>query len=85
MSPLYSMAYIKDGKKGVMLVNKKAQTQTVTITGAKGGTALVVEVALEGPDAAEPAFAPQIQKQLSADGELTLGPFGIAVITELDM
>jgi hypothetical protein len=43
----------------------------------------VVEVATEGPDAEEPGFAPIIAKELTADGTLMLGPFGVAVVTEL--
>ena len=74
-----------DDKKGLLLVNKKAQKMKATIEGAKGGNALVVEVATEGPDKEEPAFAPQIAKKLSTDGVLQLGPFGVAVITELQL
>jgi hypothetical protein len=55
----------------------------VTIDGAVGGNALVVEVPTSGPEAAEPGFAPQIAKSISADGVLALGPFGVAVVTEL--
>jgi hypothetical protein len=70
-------------KKGLLLVNKKAQKMEVHINGAKGGNALVVEVATDGPDKEEPAFAPQIAKTISTDGVLQLGPFGVAVVTEL--
>ena len=80
---VYSMAYSKDGKKGILLVNKKQVGLEVTIGGATGGSALVVEVATEGPDAEEPGFAPIIAKELTADGTLMLGPFGVAVVTEL--
>ena len=70
-------------QKGLLLVNKKAQKVEVTVEGATGGNALVVEVATEGPDKEEPAFAPQIAKKLSGSGVLQLGPFGVAVVTEL--
>jgi hypothetical protein len=70
-------------KKGMLLVNKKAQKMEVIIKGAKGGNALVVEVATDGPDKEEPAFAPQIAKAINSDGMLQLGPFGVAVVTEL--
>ena len=32
----------------------------------------------------EPAFAPQIVKQLSNTGELELGPFAVAVLADLN-
>ena len=37
------------------------------------GIATVVEVATDGPNAAEPGFAPQVAKQIGADGLLNLG------------
>lgn len=77
------IADVMNDKKGLLLVNKKAQKMEVTVGGAKGGNALVVEVATEGPDKEEPAFAPQIAKQLNTDGVLQLGPFAVAVVTEL--
>ena len=75
---------VMEDKKGLLLVNKKAQHMSVTIGGATGGNALVVEVATEGPDKEEPAFAPQIAKKISKEGVLQLGPFGVAVVTELE-
>ena len=84
-TPLYSMPYTKAEKrtKGILLVNKRDTTLTVAVSGVVGGNALVVEVATEGPDAAEPGFAPPVAKELTTDGELTIGPFGVAVVTDL--
>jgi len=82
-SPVYALAYNKGGRNGLLLVNKKATAQTVAIAGVKGGLASVVEVATSGPNAEEPAFAPQVIKQISSSGSLVLGPFAVAVVTEL--
>ena len=81
---MYSLAYSKNGQRGIMLVNKKAQTLSVSIEEAAGGLATVVEVATSGPNADEPAFAPQVARKISSSGVLELGPFGVAVITKLD-
>ena len=83
--PVYVMPYVMEDTQGVLLVNKKQTAMDVTIDGVVGGSALVVEVALSGPDAAEPGFAPTVAKELSADGKLSLGPFGVAVVTQLRM
>jgi len=83
-SPVYALAYNKAGKNGLLLVNKKAVAQKVTVAGASGGVASVIEVATAGPNAEEPAFAPQIVKQLSNTGELELGPFAVAVLADLN-
>lgn len=82
--PLFAMPYVMHDKKGILLVNKKAQHMEVAIGGATGGNALIIEVATDGPDKEEPAFAPQIARKITEDGVLKLGPFGIAVITELE-
>ena len=82
--PVYALPYTRNGgEKGVLLINKKQTPQSVTIAGIEGGNALVVEVALEGPDAAEPGFASPLAKEISEDGVLVLGPFAVAVVTEL--
>ena len=72
------------GKKGVLLVNLKAKPATVRLSGVRAGVAQVVEVATEGPAAAEPGFAGKpFSRKLSAAGEIKLGPFAIAVVSEL--
>ena len=82
--PVYALPYTKKGVRGLMLVNKKAKALTVMIEGARGGQATVVEVATSGPNAEEPAFAPQVARRISSTGMLELGPFGVAVVTELE-
>jgi len=82
--PIYALPYTKNGERGIMIVNKKASPLNVTIAGVSGGLATVVEVATSGPNAKEPAFAPQIAKIISSAGVLELGPFGVAVVTKLE-
>jgi hypothetical protein len=52
----------------------------VTIAGAKGGSATVVEV---NQASTEPAVEPQIRKEISSEGALELAPYAVAVVTEL--
>jgi hypothetical protein len=52
----------------------------VMIAGAKGGSATVVEV---NQASTEPAMEPQIRKEISSGGALGLGPYAVAVVTEL--
>jgi hypothetical protein len=47
----------------------------------RGGDVTVVEVNTAGDFRNEPATAPPIQRQLSADGTLQLGPWAVAVVT----
>ena len=77
------MAYEMASKKGMLLVNLKARTQVLHLAGVHGGTATVIEVATAGPDAATPGFAKPATRQVSAAGEFSLGPFGIAVVSDL--
>ena len=72
----------KDGKKGVLVVNKKSVAMELTIKRAKGGEAMVVEVNTDS-GCSEPGFEPQVRRSISAAGVLSLGPFGVAVVTEL--
>lgn len=81
-SPVYVMPYIKDNRKGLLVVNKKAASLELKIAGATGGLATVVEVNTD-PKCSDPGFEPQVRKEISADGVLSVGPFGVAVVTEL--
>ena len=83
-SSIFAMPYTKDGKKGVLIVNKKAAAVELTIKGATGGQATVVEVNTD-PACSEPGFEPQIRKPISEAGVLSLGPFAVAVVTELTL
>ena len=83
-SSIFAMPYTKDGNKGVLLVNKKATAVELTIKGATGGQATVVEVNTD-PACSEPGFEPQIRKPISEAGVLSLGPFAVAVVTELTL
>ena len=83
-SSIFAMPYTKDGKKGVLIVNKKAAAVELTIKGATGGQATVVEVNTD-PACSEPGFEPQIHKPISEAGVLSLGPFAVAVVTELTL
>jgi hypothetical protein len=85
--PVHVMAYVKQGQPGMLLVNKVARHTTVQIVGegsdraVRGGDVTVVEVDTAGDFRNEPATAPPIQRQLSADGTLQLGPWAVAVVT----
>ena len=83
--PLYALPWHEDsdGRKGVLLVNKKSVPMQVTINGFDSSwTALSVEVATEGDGAAEPGYQPQVAKAVSAEGVISLGPFATAVLTQ---
>ena len=52
----------------------------LTIVGAKGGEATVVGV---NPGCSEPGFEPPVREAISDAGVLSIGPFAVAVVTEL--
>ena len=79
---VYVMPYMKAGKKGMLIVNKKSVGVQVSIKSAVGGQATVVEVNTD-PRCSEPGFEPQVRKIISAAGTLDLGPFAVAVVTKL--
>ena len=54
------------------------QAQRVTFAGLSCASATIVEVVGD-----EPGFQPPLARELSHDGALTLGPFGVAVLTDL--
>jgi hypothetical protein len=80
---LYVMPYIKGGKRGILLVNKRNNDVDVSIAGATGGTVTVV-----GVTGATPGLSPPVARQISKHGALGLGPFGVgvavAVITAIE-
>ena len=82
VDPVYVMPFEKAGKRGMLVVNKRSVPLELTIAGATGGHATAVEVNTE-PDCSEPGFEPQVAKEISAAGVLSLGPFAVAVVTEL--
>jgi len=79
---LYVMPYkmTDDGKKGILLVNKRPEALDLRFSGVIGGTATVVEVLPGDPEA---ALNPPIERQLGNDGSLKLGPFATAVVTRI--
>ena len=74
------MPYLMGGKRGALLINKKAVRTTVGLDGISGGLAAVVEV---DEASAEPGFAPPLSRIIGAKGELSLGPFAVAVLSDL--
>jgi len=83
-SVAYAMPYELDtpeNSRGVLLINKRGVPLTFTIAGATGGLASCVDGSGAGEDG--PGFAPPIVKRISAQGELTLGAYGVAVVTQL--
>ena len=79
-APIYAMPYLMGGKRGALLINKKAVRTTVGLDGISGGLAAVVEV---DEASAEPGFAPPLSRIIGAKGELSLGPFAVAVLSDL--
>jgi len=78
--PVHAMPYIMGGARGALLINKKAVRLEVRLEGVSGGVATMVEV---DEASAEPGLAPPISRPVSAGGMLSLGPFGVAVVSEL--
>jgi len=74
------MAYLMDGQRRALLINKKAVRATIRLEGISGGVASVVEV---DEASAEPGFAPPVARVISVGGELSLGPFAVAVLSDL--
>ena len=81
-TPVYVMPYLLDGKRGALLINKKAVRTTLRLQGISGGVATIVEVE---ESAAEPGFAPPLSRTIGVDGELSLGPFAVAVLSDLQI
>jgi hypothetical protein len=70
---IYSMAVVtKDGKKRVLLVNKRNRTMKVNIPGASGGTQLYADQST--------AFQPPATAKLTSD-EVTLNGYSVSAIT----
>ena len=68
--------------KAILLVSKADVWMDVLLPGVVGGSATVVEV---NADAAEPGFEPPVQKGISAEGKLSIGPYAVAVTTTLQL
>ena len=83
--PAFVLPYEKAGEKALLVVNKKSVPLALRITGAKGGQATVVEVSADVLRCSEPGFEPMLQREVSAAGVLQLGPFGVVVVTELQL
>lgn len=77
---LYAMPYEKDGGRGILLVSKVPEEIDLTIFGVVGGVATVIEVAPGDP---ETALNPPVTRVVGSQGELLLGPYATAVVSEL--
>jgi len=82
-SPLWVMPYTMNNTRGILLINLKGSTVDLELQGISKGTATVIEVATTGPDAQEPGYAMPQARAVSSTGALTLGPFAIAVISNM--
>ena len=83
-STAYAMPYEMDtpeSPRGILVINKLGTDATFMIKGASGGLASCVDGTGAGEDG--PGFAPPIVKPISSSGKLTLGPYGVAVVTQL--
>ena len=72
---VYALGIEVQGRKKVLIVSKSARPETVLIAGATG-LALVLEGVGD-----EPGFMPPTSKILTDSGEVSLGPYAVAVIT----
>jgi len=68
---------LDDGRTGVLVVNKKENTMTVTLSGK--GLAGAEATVLEGVGS-EPGFQPPVARRVGDDGLLSLGPYAIAIV-----
>ena len=53
------------------------------LANATGGNVLSLEVATEGPASNEPGYQPPVEKTVSAEGIIELGPFATAVVSNI--
>jgi len=75
-APLYVLGHSSASLgRVVLLVSKKAAALSVTLDGAGGKLAQVLEGVGD-----EPGFAPPTTRRASKDGELQLGPFAVALV-----
>eukprot|EP01062_Namystynia_karyoxenos_P000520 TRINITY_DN10188_c0_g1_i1.p1 TRINITY_DN10188_c0_g1~~TRINITY_DN10188_c0_g1_i1.p1 ORF type:complete len:646 (+),score=94.18 TRINITY_DN10188_c0_g1_i1:65-2002(+) len=74
---LYALPFSRRGRRSVLLVSQRADTVTVSVDGAAGVAAEV----LHGLGSAEPGFVPTGSTLLGADGTVTLGGYGVAVVS----
>ena len=79
VTPLFALPFIvhEDATKGILIVAKSEHGAQVILTDAPNGTTALV---LEGVGS-EPVFAPPVEKAVGADGKLSLGAFGVAVVS----
>ena len=77
----YALGYELKGSRGLLLVNKRPASIVFSMQGVTGGIAACVD----GTGLPHtPGLAPPAMKQVSADGSLELGAFGVAVLSELE-
>jgi len=67
-----SGAITKDGKKRVLLVNKRDRPVAIVVPGASRGQQTYVDV--------NTGFQPPVAEQLTSD-KISLGPFSVCVVT----
>merc|ERR1712060_317345 len=75
---VYILPYSIAGAEGLLVVNKKATPIQLTLAGVKQASAKSVEV--YGP---EPALNPPITRLVHEDGTLYLGPFAVAIVSNI--
>ena len=78
--PFFALPYIvheQDNAKGMLLIAKTPDGAEVTLTKAPNGTTALV---LEG-FGSEPGFSPPTEKVVGADGKLSIGPYGVALVS----
>lgn len=78
---VYVLPYVKSAKKGILVVNKMGAPLELRFHSIIGGSATVVDVDLASK---EPGFNPPSVRRIGKNGKLLLGPYAVAVATELD-
>ena len=78
-SGAYALPFEMARGRGLLLVNKRPSLVVFSIPGFAGGTASCVD-GTGYPHT--PGLAPPIVKQVDANGQLQLGAFGVAVLSE---
>jgi len=74
---VYALAMaLESGQRKLLLVSKTSRPQVVHVAGGEQAAAYVLEGVGE-----EPGFVPPANRSLNSDGALTLGPYGIALVT----
>jgi hypothetical protein len=84
---VFALPYIRHdtGARGLLLVNKHESPTVVKLTAevlpSNSTTALVVDGSVDGVTVdPEPGFVPPVERAITDDGRLRLGPYAVALV-----